>query len=72
MPHKWQTIGFPPKDYVPGGKLIGLPDEDRKFLRICYEILEQYSRERIQSDQDQVRTLKGIRDAHSREDRQSS
>jgi hypothetical protein len=65
VPPKWQTIGFPPKEYVRGGKLIGLPDEDKKFLRIYHEVLERYPRERIQNDQDQVRILKGIRCASS-------
>jgi hypothetical protein len=42
--------------------LIGFPEEDKKYLRVFYEVLERYPREKFKYEEDQITVLKEIRD----------
>jgi len=42
--------------------LKGLPDEDKKYLRVYYEVLERYPREKFKYEEQQIRVLEQIRD----------
>ena len=65
VPLKWGTK-YPSEDrnkYVtPGGKLIAFPDDDKKYLRVYYEVLERYPREKFKYEEQQIRVLEEIRD----------
>lgn len=62
VPRHWQARGYPPDDYVENGKLIGLPDEDKKYLRLYFEVLERYPRETLEHEKDQARILRETKD----------
>ena len=42
--------------------LLGLPDEDKKYLRIYHEVLDRYPRERFKYEEQQIDVLREIRD----------
>ena len=44
------------------GKLKGIPDKDKKYLRVYYEVLDRYPRERFKFEEEQIDVLKEIRD----------
>jgi hypothetical protein len=60
VPKKW-TDGYP-KDYRKDGKLIGFPEDDKKYLRVYYEVLDRYVREPFKYEEEQIDVLKEIRD----------
>lgn len=69
IPSKWND-GYPndkDKDgnykYRKDGMLIGLPEDDKKYLRVYYEVLDRYVREEFRYEEDQIDVLKEIRDA---------
>jgi hypothetical protein len=62
VPPKWRVKNYPPAEFVKDGKLIGLPDEDKKYLRVYYEVLERYPREEFKYEEQQIRVLEQIRD----------
>jgi hypothetical protein len=69
IPGKWSD-GYPnDKDkqgnylYKKDGKLTGLPEDDKKYLRVYYEVLDRYVRESFKYEEDQIDVLKEIRDA---------
>jgi hypothetical protein len=43
-------------------KLKGISDEDKKYLRVYYEVLDRYPREKFKYEEDQIEVLKEIRD----------
>jgi hypothetical protein len=43
--------------------LLGFPEEDKKYLRVYYEVLERYKREKFRYEEDQIDVLREIRDA---------
>jgi hypothetical protein len=65
QPLKWKTKGYP-KDYLVDkdgeAYLTGLPDEDKRYLRVYYEVLDRYSREKFKYEEQQIRVLEEIRD----------
>jgi hypothetical protein len=64
VPVKWANK-YPSEDrdrYVSNGKLTGFPDEDKKYLRVYYEVLERYPREKFKYEEQQIRVLEEIRD----------
>ena len=63
VPHKWADKNYPGGDYARGGLLLGLRDEDKKYLRVYYEVLERYPRGKFKYEQRQVGALRQIRDA---------
>lgn len=60
VPHKWKN--YPPHEFIVDGYLIGLPHEDKKFLRVYYEVLDRYPREKFRYEEQQIEVLKEIRD----------
>ncbi|HJP91124.1 MAG TPA: hypothetical protein VJ875_04160 [Pyrinomonadaceae bacterium] len=46
------------KSYV----LIEFPDDDKKYLRVYYEVLDRYPRERFKYEERQIEVLEEIRD----------
>ena len=48
--------------YRVGNILTGLPEEDKKYLRVYYEVLERYAREKFRHDEEQIKVLREIRD----------
>ena len=62
LPHKWGEKGYPSATYRRDGALLGLDEEDKKYLRVYYEVLERYPREKFKYEEQQVRVLEQIRD----------
>jgi len=60
VPAKWLTRGYPEAQYVRNGQLIGLDDEDKKYLRVYYEVLERYVREKFYYEEQQIEILRKI------------
>ena len=60
LPTKWGS--YPGGEYARGGVLRGLPHEDKKYLRVYYEVLDRYPRERFKYEEQQVKVLEQIRD----------
>jgi hypothetical protein len=62
VPTKWKDKGYPKDEHRHNGNLTGLPDEDKKYLRVFYEVLERYPREKFKYEEQQIRVLEEIRD----------
>jgi len=63
VPFKWRKQHYPrdvgdDKD----AKVLKLPEEDKKYLRVYYEVLDRYVREEFKYEEDQIDVLKEIRD----------
>ena len=54
----------------PNGKadadLTGLDEDEKKYLRVYYDVLERYPREKLKFEEDQLKELRGIREAISK------
>lgn len=58
-PESWKD--YPEGDqYFKDGKLVRLPDADKKYLRLYFEVLDRYPREEAEYDRKQVDVLKKI------------
>ena len=72
VPTKWQTRRYPPPEsrFVErrNGALFlkGLPDEDKKYLRVHCRVLDRYARQRFEYEEQQIRVLQDIRDGMPR------
>lgn len=66
VPPKWngypQNRDAPARPYRDGDILLGLPEEDKKYLRVYFEVLSRYEREDAEFEQRQIDVLKEIRD----------
>ena len=64
VPEKWTKRNYPKPEYLSpdGTKLIGLDDEDKKYLRVYYEVLERYVREKFYYEEQQIEILNKIAD----------
>lgn len=62
IPEKWLMRNYPPRKYRVGAMLKGLPEEDKKYLRVFYEIIERYPREKFKFEEQQIEVLGQIRD----------
>jgi len=62
VPIKWKQ--YPPNDprYRDGGTLIGFPEEDKKYLRVYYKVLDRWPREAFKFEEKQIAVLEQIRD----------
>jgi hypothetical protein len=62
VPAKWQR--YPPHNpqYREGETLIGFPEEDKKYLRVYYEVLDRWPREPFEFQELQIEVLAQIRD----------
>jgi hypothetical protein len=61
LPRKWNEKHYP-DGHHDGKFLIGLPEGDKKYLRVYYEVLERYPREKFKYEEQQIRVLEQIRD----------
>lgn len=62
VPLKWRDKNYPPRDFINGDYLTGIPHEDKKYLRVYYEVLERYPREKFKYEEQQIKVLEDIRD----------
>jgi hypothetical protein len=66
IPEKWRNKKYPPleADSPPRdpGMIHALPEDDKKYLRVYYEVLERYPRERFKYEERQIEVLEQIRD----------
>lgn len=64
IPAKWAARNYPPDEpkYRIGDTLKGLPEEDKKYLRVFYEVVERYPREKFKFEEQQIEVLQQIRD----------
>lgn len=61
VPGAWGHYPASPS-YRDGNFLIGLPEEDKKYLRVYFEVLERYHREKFRYEEQQIAVLESIRD----------
>lgn len=60
VPHKWAENNYPKG--ATGGKINRLDEDDKKYLRVYFEVLDRYVREDANYDRDEVTVLREIRD----------
>jgi quinol monooxygenase YgiN len=63
IPTKWRSKKYPRdpgSDTAP--KINSLDEEDKKYLRVYYEVLDRYPRERFKHEERQIEVLEQIRD----------
>ena len=63
VPAKWVDKSYPPSEFVKDGKVTGLRADDEKYLRVYFEVLERYPRQKFKYEEQQIRVLEQIRDA---------
>ena len=64
VPTRWGTK-YPSAKYRAGKNgewLIGLPDDDKKYLRVFFEVLDRYPREKFKYEERHIEVLEDIRD----------
>jgi hypothetical protein len=63
-PARWVQKKYP-QEYRAGAesKLQSIPDDDQKYLRVYFEIIDTYPREDFRYDEREIDALEGIRDA---------
>jgi sulfatase modifying factor 1 len=62
VPQRWKEKGYPDSEYVKDGYLHGIDEEDKKYLRVHFEVLERYPREKFKFEEQQIQVLEQIRD----------
>lgn len=64
IPEKWEEYPKAEHRYEHSGAryLAGIDEDDKKYLRVFYEVLERYPREKFKFEEDQIKVLKEIRD----------
>ncbi len=60
VPDGWKH--YPGEKYVFEEYLTGFPHEDKKYLRVYFEVLERFPREKFRHDERQIAVLEDIRD----------
>lgn len=66
IPYCWGN-SYPPKEedktkLREDNVLLGLPKQDKKYLRVFYEVLERFPREKFRYEERQIQVLEEIRD----------
>jgi hypothetical protein len=64
LPDKWRTKGYPPG--VAGRHIDRLPEDDKQYLRIFYQVLDRFPREEANYEASQIKVLEQIRDELAR------
>ena len=59
-PRKWHDKHYPPG--VSGDFIHEIPDGDRKYIRIYFEVLQRWERQEAEYEKQQVEVLRDIRD----------
>jgi hypothetical protein len=54
IPEKWKEKSYPAPEYVKDGYLLGIDEEDKKYLRVYFEVLERYPREKFKYEEQQI------------------
>ena len=62
IPNKWKKEGYPDAKYREGDRLIALDEDDKKYLRVYYEVLHRYPREEFRHEEEQIKVLREIRE----------
>jgi hypothetical protein len=70
VPRRWERQNYPPKGsddekktyYHDNGTLKALPEYDKRYLRVYYEVLDRYPREKFKHEEQQIEVLREIRD----------
>ena len=66
MPSAWKNYPVnepsPALPYRDGDILLGLPEKDKKYLRVYFEVLARYDRECFRYEERQIEVLEEIRD----------
>jgi hypothetical protein len=64
VPETWRKKGYPRvvKDDEEKPKINKLDEDDKKYLRVYFEVLDRYTRERFKYEEEQIDVLKEIRD----------
>ncbi|MCA1593784.1 MAG: hypothetical protein LC754_14270 [Acidobacteria bacterium] len=60
VPHNWAENNYPKGSA--DGKIHRLDEDDKKYLRVYFEVLDRYVREDANYDRDEVTVLREIRD----------
>lgn len=73
VPGPWER-SYPPAsaEYRDGDTLLGFPEDDKKYLRVFYQVLDRYQREQFRFEEEQVTVLEEIRDRMPAEQNPSS
>ena len=62
IPSRWVEQNYPPPEFRDGNHLNGIPHEDKKYLRVYFQVLERFPREKFKYEEQQIRVLEEIRD----------
>ncbi len=62
IPTRWEDQNYPPAEFRKGRFLAGIPHEDKKYLRVYFQVLERCPREKFKFEEQQIRVLEEIRD----------
>jgi hypothetical protein len=62
VPKKWGDKKYPDSKQAESHILTTLPEGDKKYLRVYYEVLERYPREKFKYEEQQITVLEQIRD----------
>lgn len=62
IPMRWVEQNYPPPEFRNGRFLNGIPHEDKKYLRVYFQVLERFPREKFKYEEQQIRVLEEIRD----------
>ena len=64
QPARWAERCYPAhaRYFKSEGVLQALPEDDKKYLRVYYEVLDRYPREKFRHEEQQIRVLEQIRD----------
>ena len=60
FPEKWEDTELDNPKYKRGNYLKSLPEEDKKYLRVFFEVLDRYPREPLRYEEEQLRILRDI------------
>lgn len=58
VPDKWKSRKYPSESK--DGKIHKLPEDDKKYLRVYYEVLARYAREKFRYEERQIEILEDI------------
>lgn len=62
IPVRWEEQNYPAPEFRDGHFLTGIPHEDKKYLRVYFQVLERFPREKFKYEEQQIRVLQEIRD----------
>jgi hypothetical protein len=63
VPQKWLRKQYPPHRQEVHGRwfIHSLPEDDKKYLRVYFEVMQRYAREKFKGDERKVEELENIR-----------